>query len=167
MGKLNFRNPLNFGSSSAIIAEGLEDWNEIKAARTAYAVQSEEIVQKRRIRAAKAYATAYGIRNWSVFMADKCYQPSREAMVAAEAVLTPIHGAYGSILPDGSRSRGGFDSHGCHGLSGSDVRALWFIAGCKDSSKFRFMVKHWDRWDQPFKKGDSFPFCINYLRDLS
>ena len=164
MGKLNFRNPLNFGSSSAIIAEGLEDWNEIKAARTAYAVQSEEIVQKRRIRAAKAYATAYGIRNWSVFMADKCYQPSREAMVAAEAVLTPIHGAYGSTLPDGSRSRGGFDSYSCHGLSGSDVRALWFIAGCKDSSKFRFMVKHWDRWDQPFKKGDSFPFCINYLR---
>ncbi len=166
MGTLNFRNPLNFGSSSAIIAEGLEDWNEIKAVRAIARdpVTAEERQQKRRIRAAKAYAAAYGINNWSVFMADKRYQPSREAMVAAEAVLIPIHGEYGSTLADGKRSRGGFDSYSCHGLSGSDVRALWFIAGCKDSSKFRFMVKHWNRWEQPFKKGDSFPFCVNYLR---
>ena len=164
MGNVNFRNPSNFKSSSAIITEGLEDWNEIKAARAACAVQSEEIVQKRRIRAAKQWAAAYGIHNWSVFMADKCYQPSREAMVAAEAVLIPIHGAYGTTLPDGTRSRGGFDSYSCHGLSGSDVRALWFIAGCKDTAKFRLMVKHWDRWDQPFKKGDSLMFCVNYHR---
>ena len=166
MGNVNFRNPSQFISSAAAIADGIADWEEIKAARAIARdpVTAEERRQKHRIRAAKAYAAAYGINNWSVFMADKCYQPSREAMVAAEAVLTPIHGAYGSTLPDGSRSRGGFDSYSCHGLSGSDVRALWFIAGCKDTAKFRFMVRHWDRWEQPFKKGDSFPFCVNYLR---
>ena len=167
MGNVNFRNPSQFISSAAAIADGIADWEEIKAARAIARdpVTAEERRQKRRIRAAKAYAAAYGINNWSVFMADKCYQPSREAMVAAEAVLVPIHGAYGSTtLPDGSRSRGGFDSYSCHGLSGSDVRSLWFIAGCKDTAKFRFMVKHWDRWEQPFKKGDSLMFCVNYLR---
>lgn len=166
MGTLNFRNPASFVSSSAAIADGIADWEEIKAARAIARdpVAADDRQQKRRIRAAKAYAAAYGINNWSVFMADKCYQPSREAMVAAEAVLAPIHGVYGSTLPDGARSRGGFDSYSCHGLSGSDIRALWFIAGCKDTAKFRFMVRNWDRWDQPFKKGDSLMFCVNYLR---
>lgn len=166
MGKLNFRNPSQFIASASAIADGVADWEEIKAARAIARdpVTADDRQQKRRKRAAKAYAAAYGINNWSVFMADKCYQPSRDAMVAAEAVLAPIHGVYGSTLPDGTRSRGGFDSYSCHGLSGGDVRALWFIAGCKDSSKFRFMVKHWDRWEQPFKKGDSLTFCVNYLR---
>ena len=165
MGTLNFRNPLNFGSSSAIIAEGLEDWNEIKAARAIARdpVTADERQQKRRIRAAKSWAAAYDIAYWPAFAyGDK--SPSRDAMVAAEAALSPKHGHYGDILPDGSRGRGGFDSYGCHGLSGSDVRSLWFIAGCKDSSKFRFMVRNWVRDMPEFRKGDSLAFCINYQR---
>ena len=165
MGKLNFRNPSQFIASASAIADGVADWEEIKAARAIARdpVTADERQQKRRIRAAKSWAAAYGIAYWPAFAyGDK--SPSRNAMVAAEAALSPKHGLYGEIRPDGSRGRGGFDSYGCHGLSGSDVRSLWFIAGCKDSSKFRFMVKHWDRWEQPFKKGDSLMFCVNYLR---
>lgn len=165
MGTLNFRNPLNFGSSSAIIAEGLEDWNEIKAVRAIARdpVTAEERQQKRRIRAAKQWAAAYGIAYWPAFAyGDK--SPSRDAMVAAEAALSPKHGLYGEIRQDGLRSTGGFDSYGHHGLSGHDVQRLWFLAGCKDTAKFQFLIKNWAKDMPDFKKGDSISFCVNYQR---
>ena len=164
MGTLNFRNPII--STSSAIAEGIEDWNEIKTARNMRSLQERygsEYAQKRRIRAAKRWAAAYGISYWPAFAyGDK--SPSRDAMVAAEAALSPKHGHYGDILPDGSRGRGGFDSYGCHGLSGHDVQTLWFLAGCKNTSKFQFMIRNWDRDLAEFRKGDSLAFCINYQR---
>ena len=164
MGTLNFRQPVI--STSSAIAEGIEDWEEIKVARTARSLAERygsEYAQKRRIRAAKTWAAAYGIAYWPAFAyGDK--SPSRDAMVAAEAVLAPKHGCYGDILTDGTRSNGGFDSYGCHGLSGHDVQTLWFLAGCKDTSKFRFMIRNWDRDMPEFRKGDSLSFCVNYQR---
>lgn len=160
MGTLNFRNPII--SNSSAIAEGIEDWEEIKTARNMRSLGSE-YEQHCRTRAAKNWAAAYGISYWPAFAyGDK--SPSRDAMVAAEAVLSAKHGCYGDLRADGTRSTGGFDSFGHHGLNGHDVQRLWFLAGCKDTAKFRFLVRNWAKDMPEFKKGDSISFCVNYQR---
>ena len=58
------------------------------------------------------------------------------AFVAAEDVLSQQHGLW-----DGKKFRGGWDAMGHHGLSGHDVRKMWFAAGCRNSPKFQMQVR--------------------------
>jgi hypothetical protein len=160
MGTVNFRQPVI--SSTDAIASGLEDWADITARR---AEARDHVVDgaTARIRAAKRWCGAMDIAYWPAFaFGDK--SPCRTAMAAAEAVLMCRHGRYGDLREDGTRSTGGFDSYGCHGLSGRDVQTLWFLAGCKDTPKFRWSVRSWSRDGYLHKKGDSLPFCRNLLR---
>lgn len=165
MGSLNFRAPQI--CKMELVTEGLKDWEYISHVRKT--PKDEVSLERAAKRAARSYAAAYGIKYWPAFMGPKNYQPSRDAMVAAEAVLAPLAGGYyGDLMADGTRCHGGFDSNGHNGLSGGDIRHLWFQAGCKDTPKFRFMVREWYRSHHmgrvQFRKGDSLPFAKNFAR---
>ncbi len=105
----------------------------------------------------KMQAREIGLAYWPALYCDKV---DPLAYVAAERVLTPVHGRYGERRPDGSFRFGGWDSYGQYGLSASDAADMWLAAGCKDSHKFRAQVRTGIR----AKKGDSLPFFLAYAR---
>lgn len=148
------------------ILEGLQDLQEVQAGRKEVARQAGEaglsvqeyLRQKNRRRRMRALAEIVGLKYWPALYATGC---DPVAFVAAENVLRRKTGGFwGQIAPDGTVFRGGWDSYGHHGLAGSDVRAMWFAAGCRDTPKFRAQVY----WNKVAGKTESLSRLQNRLR---
>jgi hypothetical protein len=99
--------------------------------------------------------------NWQKRTAEEGLRVDPRAFSVAERVLTDKVGSrWGETLPDGSRSYGGWDSYGAHGLSPWDVARMWLAAGCRNSYKFRAQVAG----GVFAKKGDSTNFLTAFIR---
>lgn len=119
---------------------------------------ARDILRSRtQVRRARERAAHIGLAYWPALIRDG-YQPNIDprAYVAAERHLRARHGIYDHA----AGTHGGWDSKGHHGLSRSDVAAMWFAAGCRDSRKFALQV----RTGVTARKGDSAPFAANYAR---
>ena len=112
--------------------------------------------ETRQVARAKARAADLGLAYWPALIDGHGVTPA--AFVAAEAVMAPVHGLYGV---DGGR--GGWDSCGYWGVSPQAVADAWLKAGCRDTPKFRAMVRN-SLYRSLAKKGDTLPFLTNLVR---
>lgn len=111
-------------------------------------------------RHARRLAESAGISCWPLLMnaSDRHGWDWRKAIPAAEAALAPRHGLY-----TGKDCRGGMDTQGHYGWCATQLRAAWRVAGCRDTGKFRLLVRSHAGW-QVVKKGDSLPFARDMIR---
>jgi len=150
-----------------LLLEGLRDLEEILAARRAIALRAAETglsVQELLGRqGAKKAARRIGLAYWPAMEVATKRGVDPRAFVAAERALVRKAGAlWGEILPDGTRSHGGWDWHGHHGLTPWEIPAMWFASGCRDSKKFRTQVQT----GIVARKGDNAAFVAAYSRGL-
>lgn len=106
-------------SIDTIMAEGLDDYREIKAARAVIAARERSDGKNpAMIRMAKRHAERLGLTYWPALIRDG-YQPKIDPMayVYAEDVLERKHGLW-----DGKTNSGGWDSCGHYGLRRHQVR---------------------------------------------
>lgn len=146
--------------------EGLQDLAEVQAGRRMVASKAiaagmsvqEYLHQKNQKRRMRVLADAIRLKYWPALYTTGC---DPVAFAIAERVMARRAGGFwGEVALDGSRCRGGWDSYGSHGLSGSDVRAMWIAAGCRDSEKFRAQVAA----GIVARKGDTLPWLRDYIR---
>ena len=104
-------------------------------------------------RNARRLADSEGIACWPLLLdaQQRHGWDWRKAIPAAEAALAPRHGRYA-----GKDCRGGFDSCGFHGWNADQLRAAWRVAGCRDTGKFRLLVRNHADW-HIVRKGDTLP----------
>jgi len=103
-----------------------------------------ELRRQGRLRGIKRRAKDSGLAYWPALMGARV-DPA--AFRAAEEVLCGITGGrYGDPLPAThpdaapARHRGGWDGAGHYGVTPHQVEEAWFLAGCRDSRKFRLIV---------------------------
>jgi hypothetical protein len=73
-------------------------------------------------RQAKRIAKEIGLAYWPALI-DMTWGPNVDpaAYVAAEKAMCSTHGLYGEIMEDGTRSHGGWDSKGHHGVDRHEI----------------------------------------------
>ncbi len=99
------------------------------------------------VRRAKCEAAEIGLAYWPALLQSCNVDPL--AFVAAEKALL-ARGAkpWGTKVQSETSEdpkkieRGGWDSAGHWGISPQSVASCWFASGCKDSKKFRYLVRH-------------------------
>ena len=157
-------NAINSRTIHLSLAEGLADWEEIRAGRAAHAARlagedANDRAFRRDCRNARKAAARMGLAYWPALLpVQKDWLVDPAAYVAAEAVLAGRHGLYGRNPVTGEVCHGGWDSHGHYGVSPGQVRRMWQASGCRDGRKFREQVRH----RVIGMKGDSAPFVIHY-----
>lgn len=148
------------------IAEGLRDYEELQTGRRIIAARAEAQgltvgeYLGRRAALARLHrrAESLGLAYWPA-LRQRGVDP--RAFVAAERVLSSQVGSlWGEILPDGTRSHGGWDSWGHYGVSPREVADAWFAAGCRDTGKFRLQIAA----GIVARKGDTLPWLRAYVR---
>lgn len=132
-------------------------WDDIK---NSYSIAEsishiKEVMKKQK---ARSHAKSIGLTYWPGLIDWKGGCDSR-ALVAAEDVLSRIHGSWGKDAND-MKNPGGWDSYGHHGVSVYDVKMYWFASGCKDSSKFKAQL----RTRVKALKSESVTEFMNYVR---
>jgi hypothetical protein len=128
----------------------------------------------------KRRARQIGLAYWPA-LRERGVDP--RAFVIAEQVLAPHAGVWGTYAQDGYKSHGPWDSYGYRGLTPGEVARLWRICGCRDSAKYRFVLRVVWRarqqglgwvggressdvvgWGFDPRKGDSLDFLCAYAR---
>lgn len=148
-------------NTTDLLAEGLQDWQEICEGRAAVAArlageEPNDRAFRRDCRNARKAAARMGLAYWPALLpAQSDWRVDPAAYVAAEAVLSTHHGLYNRNPTTGEVCHGGWDSHGHYGVSPGQVRRMWQAAGCRDGRKFRAQV----RTGVIARKGDSAPFA--------
>ena len=148
------------------VIEGLRDYEEQQDGRRIIAARAEAQgltvgeYLGRRATLARLHrrAESLGLAYWPA-LRQRGVDP--RAFVAAERVLSSQVGSlWGEILPDGTRSHGGWDSWGHYGVSPREVADAWFAAGCRDTGKFRLQIAA----GIVARKGDTLPWLRAYVR---
>lgn len=135
-------------SKMDMINEGMEDWMEIQEIRAIVkdaAREHREIgsTNPAIIKEAKRRAKAIGLSYWPALVREWNSQSvDVKAYVRADEIVSTKNGSsYGKAMPDGTYSKGGWDSHNRYGISPSFVATAWFAAGCKLGDKFDIQIR--------------------------
>lgn len=126
-----------------LLNEGLQDRAEILAGRVEMARRKEceyDVEKEKKFRARRK-AERIGLVYWPALLEDYGVDPW--AFVYAEEVLMERHLPWGTCIGD-VMSHGGWDMQSHYGIGPSNVARAWLLAGCRNSAKFRWLVRNWN-----------------------
>lgn len=135
-------------SKMDMINEGMEDWMEIQKIRamvksTALEHRQAGSTNPAVIKEARRRAKAVGLSYWPALVMDwNRKHVDIKAYIRADEIVSAKSGSrYGQMMPDGTRSNGGWDSYNRYGVSADFVASAWFAAGCKLGDKFDIQIR--------------------------